>query len=86
MHALEVKLYEEFTAADSLGMKLICTTIGDMYTLPLKNENTEYATVTTKGMMAHLNDEYCDVDKTVTILNPARLSAAYDPNLLTKLL
>jgi len=80
-HDIELKMYEEFMATDHLGVKLICAAVGDMYTSPLKDEYTGYAAVTTKQLLKHLTDEYCDIDETALVQNQARMSASYDPNL-----
>ena len=62
-------------------MKLLCAAVDDIFISSLSDEHTGYASVTTKEIFQHLNDEYCEIDDVILIENQARISAAYDPNL-----
>ena len=80
-HELDVKLYEEYCAADRLSVKLLSNAVEDIFIASLADEHTGYSSVTTKQIFQHLNDEYCEIDDVMLIANQARISAAYDPNL-----
>ena len=79
-HDLNVKLYEEYMAADRLSVKLITNAVEDIFTASLANEYTGYAGVTTKELFKHLNDEYSDIDDAQLSANLVTIGAPYDPN------
>eukprot|EP00588_Corethron_pennatum_P017373 CAMPEP_0194307720 /NCGR_PEP_ID=MMETSP0171-20130528/4612_1 /TAXON_ID=218684 /ORGANISM="Corethron pennatum, Strain L29A3" /LENGTH=180 /DNA_ID=CAMNT_0039059935 /DNA_START=93 /DNA_END=631 /DNA_ORIENTATION=+ len=78
-HDLNVKLYEEYMAADRLSVKLITNAVEDIFTASLANEYTGYASVTTKELLKHLNDEYSDIDDAQLSANLVTIGAPYDP-------
>ena len=78
---IQVKLYEEWMAADRLSVKLLVAAVDDIFTASICDECTGYAGVTTKEFFKHLLDEYNEIDDPSLTENQTKLSAPYDANL-----
>ena len=61
-HDLQVKLYEEYMAADRLSVKLLTVAVEDIFTAAICDETTGYSSVTTRDFFQHLLTEYNKID------------------------
>ena len=78
---LEVKLYEEYMAADRLSVKLLTAAVEDIFTASICDEITGYSSVTTRSFFQHLLSEYNEIDDPALSENQTKLGAPYDANL-----
>ena len=80
-HDLQVKLYEEYMAADRLSVKLLTAAVEDIFTAAICDETTGYSSVTTRDFFQHLLTEYNEIDDPALSENQKKLGAPYDANL-----
>ena len=80
-HDLQVKLYEEYMAADRLSVKLLTAAVEDIFTASICDETTGYSSVTTRDFFQHLLTEYNEIDDPALSENQKKLGAPYDANL-----
>ena len=79
-HDLQVKLYEEYMAADRLSVKLLTAAVEDIFTASICDETTGYSSVTTRDFFQHLLAEYNEIDDPALSDNQNKLGAPYDAN------
>ena len=78
---LQVRLYEEYMAADRLSVKLLTAAVEDIFTASICDEITGYSSVTTREFFQHLLTEYNEIDDPALSENQKKLGAPYDANL-----
>ena len=74
----DVRSWREYQGTDKALKKTLLEEVEDIYILPLRNNITGYGTVTTRELLDHMHQSYCNITPVALADNDDKMKRPYD--------